>query len=205
MIALLWPIPNRYPVTQVFGANPKAYKKFGLKGHNGIDWGVPTGTPVVASHDGTVIKAEEDNSGYGVHVRLEGTECLTIYGHFSRVTVRKGQQVKAGEIIGYSGNTGNSTGPHLHFEVRIDGKAVDPSLHLVAIQPEQKPPAKAKTGKLVVKATDGLAVRTAPIKDPTTLIGFAALGTEFTKAVGEITNGYVPVIVWVHSDWLEQQ
>jgi hypothetical protein len=135
MIIFQWPLNG--PITQRFGANPLSYRVFGLAGHNGLDLGVLEGTPVKAAAAGTVNRACMDGSGYGNHVRIQHDEdSVTLYAHLSTMKVKVGQQVKAGQVIGLSGNTGNSTGPHLHFEVRMPGGpegyggAVDPLLVL---------------------------------------------------------------------------
>ncbi|HXH88676.1 MAG TPA: peptidoglycan DD-metalloendopeptidase family protein [Gaiellaceae bacterium] len=94
--------------------------------HEGIDIAVPSGTPVVASASGTVIVAGW-MGGYGNLVVIDhGTGVATAYAHNTNVTVGNGQQVAQGQLIAYAGNTGNSTGPHIHFEVRVNGSAVDP-------------------------------------------------------------------------------
>lgn len=98
--------------------------------HKGVDWATPTGTAVMASCGGTVTKAGW-GSGYGyvVYIRHEdGRE--TRYGHLSKVLVSAGQKVTQGQKIALSGNTGVSTGPHLHFEIRINGTAVNPLKYL---------------------------------------------------------------------------
>ena len=96
-------------------------KTQGIHGYNGIDIGVPVGTPVMAAANGTVTVARGFgwNGGYGQYVVIShpnGTQ--TVYGHLSSVIVGQGQSVVQGQVIGYSGNTGKSTGAHLHFEVR---------------------------------------------------------------------------------------
>lgn len=94
--------------------------------HAGVDIAVPTGTPVRAAADG-VVKFAGNNGGYGLLVTIDhGENVETRYAHNSRIVVKKGQRVKAGQVIAYSGNTGNSTGPHLHFEIRLNGKPYDP-------------------------------------------------------------------------------
>jgi murein DD-endopeptidase MepM/ murein hydrolase activator NlpD len=94
--------------------------------HEGIDIGVPTGTPVVAAAAGQVIHAGW-LGGYGNLVVIDhGGNLATAYGHQSSIAVSCGQSVSQGQVIGYVGSTGRSTGPHLHFEVRINGGAVDP-------------------------------------------------------------------------------
>ncbi len=108
----------------------KAPTKGASTNHKGIDWATPVGTSVVASCGGTVTKAGW-GSGYGyvVYIRHEdGRE--TRYGHLSKVLVSAGQKVKQGQKIALSGNTGRSTGPHLHFEMRINGAAVNPLNYL---------------------------------------------------------------------------
>ncbi len=94
--------------------------------HAGIDLAGPLGTPIYATADATVGRSEWAN-GYGNLVELDhGRGIQTRYGHLSRSGVRAGQRVKRGDLIGYMGSTGRSTGSHLHYEVRIDGKAVNP-------------------------------------------------------------------------------
>jgi hypothetical protein len=111
------PFNGSYPITQRFGVNPAAYAQFGMKGHNGIDYALPTGTPVVAAISGTV-QVLSDPPGFGNYVTVTNGQYKTIYAHLQRATVNSGQQVTAGQQIGISDNTGNSTGPHLHFGVK---------------------------------------------------------------------------------------
>ncbi len=94
--------------------------------HHGIDFAVCTGTPVVAAREGVIIQTGW-NDGLGISVYVEHPDgVVTRYAHLNESIVELGQQVSQGEVIAYSGNTGYSTGPHLHFEVRIDGEAVNP-------------------------------------------------------------------------------
>ena len=95
--------------------------------HNAVDIGIPEGTPILAGHDGRVVTASYDADGYGWYITLEGKNGLsTRYAHNSALLVSAGQEVKKGETIAKSGNTGNSTGPHLHFEVRVGGQTLNP-------------------------------------------------------------------------------
>jgi murein DD-endopeptidase MepM/ murein hydrolase activator NlpD len=97
-----------------------------MRAHKGIDLSAPVGTPIYATADGVVGKAAWFG-GYGLYVQLEhGNDLETRYGHMSRLNVAEGQTVHKGDILGYVGTTGNSTGPHLHYEVRVDGVAVNP-------------------------------------------------------------------------------
>jgi murein DD-endopeptidase MepM/ murein hydrolase activator NlpD len=94
--------------------------------HYGIDLAVPTGTDVMAAADGRVIQSGW-NGGYGISVYLEHDDgSITRYGHMSETLVTVGEYVTQGSVIGLSGNTGDSTGPHVHFEIRIEDAAVDP-------------------------------------------------------------------------------
>jgi hypothetical protein len=107
-------------VSQWYGENPDNYGRFGLRGHNGIDYAVPVGTPVRAVADGVVAMVATD-AAYGKYVRVwhAALRVHSFYAHLSEARVADGQAVKAGDVVALSGNTGNSTGPHLHFELRI--------------------------------------------------------------------------------------
>lgn len=123
-------IPSRTPLdglTMTSGFGMRNHPILGgARAHTGIDLAAPIGTPVYATADGTVSKAAWFG-GYGLYVQLEhGNKLETRYGHLSRLSVADGQQVRKGDIIGYVGTTGRSTGPHLHYEVRVDGLAVNP-------------------------------------------------------------------------------
>ena len=94
--------------------------------HEGIDIGVGYGTPIQAAAGGTVIYCGWEE-GYGNFVVIDhGGNLATAYGHQSRIAVTCGQQVSQGDVIGYVGCTGHCFGPHLHFEVRVNGNPVDP-------------------------------------------------------------------------------
>jgi murein DD-endopeptidase MepM/ murein hydrolase activator NlpD len=116
----------RYPldsvrITQIYGVNAAAYSKFGYKGHNGLDLGCVVGTTLKASADGEVAVVADDPNGYGRYIRLwhPSLRCYTMYAHLSVQSVKVGQKVTKGQVIGQTGNTGNSTGPHLHWEIRL--------------------------------------------------------------------------------------
>ena len=114
MTKLIKPFTGDYQITQSFGE-----KITDSNGHSGIDYGLPLGTPVLAAADGEVWKAGWDSTGYGNCVMIKHPDGSgTVYGHLLNWSVYAGQKVKAGEKIGNSGNSGNSTGAHLHFEYR---------------------------------------------------------------------------------------
>ena len=98
-----------------------------VKMHAGLDFAAPQGTPIYATANGRVKIAGNSSGGYGVHVVIDhGYGYETLYGHMVRVKSRAGQHVTRGEIIGYVGTTGKSTGPHCHYEVRKNGNKIDP-------------------------------------------------------------------------------
>jgi len=115
MIKIRLPFTGKYPITFKFGANPDWYvKRFGYP-HNGVDFGLPVGTPVLACMDGTVsfCDAVPDADGIGIIISHDGFRSL--YWHLSQIRAKVGQEVKKAECIGLSGDTGYATGPHLHF------------------------------------------------------------------------------------------
>lgn len=124
---MIWPVSG--PITSPFGWRMHPiYRRLIL--HEGIDIGVPTGTPVKAADAGRVIIAGWV-SGYGNYVAIDhGGGVSSGYGHMSRIFVSVGQDVAKGQVIGAAGSTGNSTGPHVHFEVRVNGQPVDPLTRL---------------------------------------------------------------------------
>lgn len=98
-----------------------------IKLHAGLDFAAPQGTPIYATADGVVRDAGFSDGGYGNHVVVNhGYGYETLYGHMVRIKARRGQRVKRGEVIGYVGSTGKSTGPHCHYEVHKNGRKLDP-------------------------------------------------------------------------------
>jgi len=106
-----------FRISQKFGARPSVYKKWGLNGHDGVDWACPNGTKLVSPVDGIVIAVKHDKGGYGTHVKIwdKGQRACVLFGHMKSVNVRLWQSVKVGQLVGLSDNTGYSTGAHLHF------------------------------------------------------------------------------------------
>ena len=128
-----WPLPQSYTITSWFG-----YREDPFTGeiayHSGTDIAAPEGTPILAAADGTVTIANAIDSwggGYGYHIKVNHNDTFdTLYAHCSSICVTVGQEVKQGEVIGYVGTTGNSTGNHLHFEVWQNGERTDASVSL---------------------------------------------------------------------------
>ena len=123
-------IPSRVPLAGLVMTSDYGMRMHPVTGrraaHKGIDLAAPTGTPIYATGDGMVSRASWFSS-YGLYVAIEhGGQIQTRYAHMSRLNVAEGQRVRKGDVIGYVGSTGRSTGPHLHYEVRIDGSAVNP-------------------------------------------------------------------------------
>ncbi len=128
-------IPSRMPVEGV-----KLTSGFGMRDHpvlrqrrhhNGVDLAAPMGTPVYATASGIVAEAKYWSS-YGNYVEIEhGGALETRYAHLERYTVRAGDMVNKGDLIGYVGSTGRSTGPHLHYEVRVAGEPVNPLPYMI--------------------------------------------------------------------------
>ena len=124
-------IPSLEPVkgtrfTSGYGVRSDPFKGRAAM-HAGLDLAGPLGTPVYATADGTIDRAEWNNGGYGNLVEIDhGHGIQTRYGHLSKYMVSAGQKVKRGDLIALMGSTGRSTGSHLHYEVRIDGKPVNP-------------------------------------------------------------------------------
>lgn len=122
-----YPLQRQARVSSPFNPNRRHPVTGRVRPHKGVDFSVPQGTPIIAPADGLVEKVAYQGGGAGRYVVLRhGREYQTVYMHLSRPLVRAGQTVKKGERIALSGNTGISTGPHLHYEFHINGRAVNP-------------------------------------------------------------------------------
>ncbi len=208
----LYPVPPKSTVTQTFKEHEERRARYNLTLYNGgIDWGINNGTSVRAAQNGTVTVARSDSDGYGTHVRIEhiegATKYLTIYGHLQSFSVSIGEQVVAGREIGLSDNTGNSTGPHLHFELRQNGTAIDPMPLLVKTVPELtggapvidttspvvvntvgKEPAQFPVLPKAVVVSASLRVRDAPNTTSSTQVGSLTANTQ-VEVIRKIVQG----------------
>jgi murein DD-endopeptidase MepM/ murein hydrolase activator NlpD len=129
-----WPVEGVITSTFGFRFGPRSGK---LERHGGWDIATASGTPVLASASGKVIAAGFSNVGYGLHVVLDhGNGLKTLYGHLSQIDVKLNDEITLSTQIGLVGSTGNSTGPHLHYEVRLSDVPVDPGPFLDRARPE---------------------------------------------------------------------
>lgn len=120
------PLPGIPLITQWFGVNVQRYKKYDLKGHNGLDFRAPLNTPCYAPHEGFISYGNNGKAGYGKYLTIrslpykEGVCRESTLGHLSRyTTLPEGSFVAAGDLVGFSGNTGDSTAPHLHWTYKL--------------------------------------------------------------------------------------
>jgi hypothetical protein len=144
-----WPTEFR-TINQHFGANPQNYAQFGLPGHEGVDLMAPHGSKIFAVAAGTVtlVHTNPNNHAYGIHVRLDhGNGYRTVYAHLQQASVRNGQRVAAGDLLGLADNTGNSFGSHLHITLKQQGAnyrnypngIIDPTPFLLPLMGWQRP------------------------------------------------------------------
>ena len=121
-----FPFNGTFRMSQGFGGNAAFYGQFSydgvpLKGHNGLDFAIPNGTEIVAVDDGTVMEIGFEANGFGNYVKLRHRWGESLYAHLESKKVKETDAVKAGDVVGLSDNTGASTGPHLHFGIRLNG------------------------------------------------------------------------------------
>lgn len=124
-IPSLWPTPKSHTITSEIGKRANGHY------HAGIDIAAPKKSPVIATAAGTVTYAARNDGGYGKLVIIDhGNNLETRYAHLYRIKTKRGKHVKRGQVIGKVGKTGNATGFHLHYEIRIKGQPVDPHPYL---------------------------------------------------------------------------
>jgi murein DD-endopeptidase len=144
-----WPTPKRYRVSSPFNLSSLHPVTRRVAPHYGVDLATPTGTPVLSIGDGVVTRVgNHPYAGRYVNIRHQGS-LSTRYLHLSRVLVKKGERVRRGQKIALSGNTGRTTGPHLHFELRVDGRPVNPLTARIPTAVRIPAKAKAEFDKLV--------------------------------------------------------
>ena len=196
---LIYPFERAYPLTQGFSEQ-----------HRALDWGVPLNTPVLAVATGRVQRIANQPQGYGLYLLLEHKDgAITLYAHLSSVLVEPGQAVRSGQPIALSGNSGRSSGPHLHFEYRPDGKrSVDAVPYFQALLPtltQLPPPIYVRPGEKVTlrQGFDYVNLRPraaygAQVPDIGDFCGGAAV--EVLEQQGEM----VAIKVWVHGGYLQR-
>lgn len=218
-ITLNKPLSGDYVITQTYDEHVARAKSLGLcwkpgsgcRGYyyGGIDYGCPAGTPVLAAHDG-VVETRMDQTGYGYHVRLTKDGVMTIYAHLRSFAVQSKQRVNAGDLIGYSGGVpgepGNTTGPHLHFELRLYGLPTDPAMFIGPSINVDNIPAleyvRLKSGADYVNVRCGPGIeyqivgRLLPEDDPKKVIGVDGEWVCLVKWCG--------VQLWVNAQYLER-
>jgi murein DD-endopeptidase MepM/ murein hydrolase activator NlpD len=230
-IKLIMPVEGEVWITQGFGENPETYKQFGRAGHNGIDFGVDTSTPVLAAAAGVVHKIGNDTNGFGIYLVLDHGNYQTLYGHLQTVAVEQGDLVDVGDKIALSDSTGFSTGPHLHFGLMIpENKSndypageTDPTPYFMAIEGSQPPggqeaEAENATGQEEISTSSSLQ-DTQKTLYPTCKVnardGLYAHtkpaidsriigGFPFGQALQIVKRqgDFVGVLVWVHKQWI---
>ena len=127
-IPAIQPIKNQdlRRLSSYFGYRIDPFYKV-TKFHEGVDFSAPVGTEIFATGDGVVKGIQESRRQYGNHIAIDhGFGFVTFYAHLSKILVKNGQKISRGQVIGYVGNTGKSTSPHLHYEVRKNGRVIDP-------------------------------------------------------------------------------
>lgn len=166
---LIYPVRN-VKISQLFGPSSIDYSRFGLKGHNGIDFAGQIGDEILAAADGTVIHVGYEPEGYGHFILIDHGQHVGVYAHLKKILVNVWQRVAQGKQIAEMGNSGNSTGPHLHFGIRPKvydrndgyGGYIDP-MPFFAISPpphtEQLDGIKLSKVKIL---HDGVAIRSFP-------------------------------------------
>lgn len=136
--ALAWPLPQTFSISSPFGYREDPFTGE-IEYHNGTDIAAPNGTRILAAASGTVTIANGIDlwgGGYGYHIKIDhGNGLETLYAHCSAICVTPGQQVQQGEVIGFVGSTGNSTGNHLHFEAWVNGERTDAMLYFEKLSP----------------------------------------------------------------------
>lgn len=205
-------------ISQVFGERPDYYGQFlvrdwdgqlkPLRGHEGVDWALPIGSPIYASLAGRVSLVSEGGN-YGKQIRITAGDFTLIYAHLSKFSVRAGDEVGRGQIIGESGNSGNSTGPHLHFSIKLAGASkaglttfpadyVDPQIYLsgvpmtVNVFVDAIPSLNVRSGPAVAYPSIGKLLYNSPVTlvEPENALPLIGVTGAWVKVVFETAIGY---------------
>ncbi|GAX38123.1 peptidase M23B [Nodularia sp. NIES-3585] len=184
------PLPSSNLIWPTQGFISQGFRKYQ---HEGIDIAGAAGTPIFAAASGTVIKTGWDNWGLGNAIEIKHLdESITVYGHNSRLWVSKGQQVTQGQIIAEMGSTGNSSAPHLHFEVYLNGKvASDPIDLLASATTEKEPPSPNQPVSTPPTAQKVSPSQLIPIILPSVIIDSECSGITILK--GETANKLIKI------------
>ena len=118
--------PVKGTVTSIYGAREEVFKNVGY--HTGVDIANVLNTPVCSATDGVVVKTQDMDKYYGNNIEIENNGVIFKYAHLNQINVKVGDNISTGDVIGLMGSTGASTGSHLHFEIKINGRTVDPEL-----------------------------------------------------------------------------
>ncbi|MGB9673644.1 MAG: M23 family metallopeptidase [Anaerolineales bacterium] len=204
MLTIRYPLMEVFPITQDFSPQ-----------HPALDWGAPMRSQVLAAAAGKVEAVRFQSAGYGLYVILKHAEdATTLYAHLDEVYVSVGDSVEEGTPIAASGSSGNSTGPHLHFELRLDGKkAINPIPYLEALQPESHSPTfmsqpavgKYLAGDKVILKEEYNYVNLRPL--PAYGMGVADIGDYCGGAVVEVLEQQgemIAIKVWIHGGYVRK-
>lgn len=190
----LYPVPPTSIVTQTFAEHVHRARVNGWQNYNGgIDWAISTGTSIKAAQSGKVVLVRNDATGYGNHVRIQHEEgYLTIYGHMMDFKVKAGDEVSAGQVIGRSDNTGFSTGPHLHFELRKNNVAIDPAPLLVERLDGTEPGGEEEPGGEQEQPDVGPEPQSFPALPKARVTSQIGLNVRAGAGIGNPLIGYLP-------------
>ncbi|MFQ4139323.1 M23 family metallopeptidase [Nodosilinea sp. PGN35] len=132
------PLAGEPSISSEFGLRPNPFGLRGYEMHEGVDFAGPVGKPILATAEGVVVRADY-NGGYGNHVKIDhGYSYETLYAHLSDLEVKIGDRVQRGDVVGYLGSTGRSSGPHLHYSIYRNGQAVNPRYYLKLAETNQE-------------------------------------------------------------------
>ncbi|MCS6908097.1 MAG: M23 family metallopeptidase [Anaerolineales bacterium] len=223
---ILYPFSKEYPITQTYQQHVERARRnnwcwmpgpcpSGVYYFGGIDYGCPEGTEIIGTAGVAEVVATQQG-GYGMHVRVRHSDSfLTIYAHLSRFYVAQGEKIKDGQVIALSGNTGNSTGPHLHLETRNpNGIPVDPAELLLPLSETLKYVSPSPQPKFAVgdRVTLGRRFTYVNVRSSPSLSGniITTLLPGDVVEVKKLSGEWVCVFsirnleLWVHSAYLEQ-